>query len=305
MPSPVQDDLHAELSRRLPGLKIVREASWSGYTSAGTGTAPFFLAVPETETELEILLKTIREFRIPVRILGAGTNLIGSDRRLETVFLKLGGKGFSGIGRAGGTRLKCGAALRLAELALRAADMNLGGLSPLCGIPGTLGGALKMNAGANGTEISRFSGKIEGIRLDDGKFFSLEPEKEEWDYRKSPMRENMLVLSAVLDLVPVDGAEERRRIQAEFARRSQVTPKGRSAGSTFRNPPGTAAGILLENAGCKFLSADRALVPTTTTEITDPEMVEKVQKLLDWLEDYDDTQEVYHDAELPEEEEEE
>ena len=61
----------------------------------------------------------------------------------------------------------------------------------------------------------------------------------------------------------------------------------------------------LESAGMKFLSADRALVPTTTTEITDPEMVAKVQKLIDWLEDYDDTQEVYHDAELPEEEEEE
>ena len=61
----------------------------------------------------------------------------------------------------------------------------------------------------------------------------------------------------------------------------------------------------LESAGMKFLSADRALVPTTTTEITDPEMVAKVTKLIDWLEDYDDTQEVYHDAELPEEEEEE
>ena len=61
----------------------------------------------------------------------------------------------------------------------------------------------------------------------------------------------------------------------------------------------------LENAGMKFLSAERALIPTTTTEITDPEMVAKVQKLIDWLEDYDDTQEVYHDAELPEEEEEE
>ena len=61
----------------------------------------------------------------------------------------------------------------------------------------------------------------------------------------------------------------------------------------------------LEGAGCKFLSADRALIPTTTTEITDPEMVAKVQKLIDWLEDYDDTQEVYHDAELPEDEEEE
>ena len=61
----------------------------------------------------------------------------------------------------------------------------------------------------------------------------------------------------------------------------------------------------LEGAGMKFLSAERALIPTTTTEITDPEMAAKVQKLRDWLEDYDDTQEVYHDAELPEDEEEE
>ena len=61
----------------------------------------------------------------------------------------------------------------------------------------------------------------------------------------------------------------------------------------------------LEAAGCKFLSVERAMVPTMTTEVTDPEMVAKVQKLIDWLDDYDDTQNVFHDAELPEEEEEE
>ena len=61
----------------------------------------------------------------------------------------------------------------------------------------------------------------------------------------------------------------------------------------------------LEAAGCTFLSADRAMVPTTTVEISDPESVAKVTKLLDWLEDYDDVQEVYHDADLPDEEEEE
>ena len=61
----------------------------------------------------------------------------------------------------------------------------------------------------------------------------------------------------------------------------------------------------LEAAGCKFLSVERAMVPTMTTEITDPEMAAKVQKLLDWLDEYDDTQNVFHDAELPEEEEEE
>ena len=60
----------------------------------------------------------------------------------------------------------------------------------------------------------------------------------------------------------------------------------------------------LEAAGCKFLSVERAMVPTMTTEITDPELAEKVQKLLDWLDEYDDTQNVFHDAELPEEEEE-
>ena len=61
----------------------------------------------------------------------------------------------------------------------------------------------------------------------------------------------------------------------------------------------------LEAAGCKFLSVERAMVPTMTMEITDPELAEKVQKLLDWLDEYDDTQNVFHDAELPEEEEEE
>ena len=61
----------------------------------------------------------------------------------------------------------------------------------------------------------------------------------------------------------------------------------------------------LEAAGCTFLSAEREMVPTTTTEITDPDTVAKVRKLIDWLEDYDDSQNVFHDAELPEEEEEE
>ena len=61
----------------------------------------------------------------------------------------------------------------------------------------------------------------------------------------------------------------------------------------------------LEAAGCTFLSADRKMIPTTTTKVEDPEMVEKIQRLLDELEDYDDTEAVYHDAELPEEEEEE
>lgn len=253
MPVPVPDDLQSELKTRLPALHIVREALWSGNSSAGVGTAPFFLTVPETMEELEILLKTVRKFRLPVSILGAGTNMIGSDRELETVFLRLGKTAFSGIRRISETELECGAALRLAEIARSAAEMGLGGLAPLCGIPGTLGGALRMNAGANGTEIACFVRKIEGIRPDDGTHYELGPDAAGWGYRTSPLPENVLVLSAVLKLIPSGKAEELQKIREEQARRAKVTPKGRSAGSTFRNPPGTSAGLLLEKAGCKGL----------------------------------------------------
>ena len=254
MPRMNQDDIAAVISEGAPSVKLERCASWKNCTSSGTGTAPFLLAEPADPAELEQLLQIVIPKGIPVRILGAGTNMIGSDRTLDLLFLRLGQNGFSFVRKVGETCLECGAALRLASLANAAAEQGLGGLAPLCGIPGTLGGAIRMNAGANRTEIAQFVREIQGVSLSDGSPYRWSPEEGGWAYRSSPVPKNIAVTKILLELPCTVPEEEQDRILAEKQRRAAVTPKGRSAGSTFRNPPDQIAGILLERAGCKGLS---------------------------------------------------
>ena len=239
------------LSAEMPCLKLVRNAGWKEYSSAGTGTAPFLLAEPADSAELRQLLQLTAQFRFPVKVLGAGTNMVGSDRTLNLLFLRLGRKGFSEMIRTPEQHLVCGAALRLSVLASAAADLGFGGLAPLCGIPGTLGGAVRMNAGANRSEISQFIRKIHGISLKDGGEWQWNSGDGGWAYRTSPVPGDVLVLSVELELPTAVPEEEHQRITEEKKRRVSVTPKGRSAGSTFRNPSGQIAGKLLESSGCK------------------------------------------------------
>ena len=250
------DQVIARIKASLPGLALDPEASWKEYTSSGTGLAPFFLAEPASLQELLSLVCILNEMNVPVRILGAGTNFIGADRFVPALFLRLKGPAFSEISETD-TGLLCGAAVRLSFLAVRAAEYGYGGLSPLCGIPGTLGGAIRMNAGANQTEISRFVRKINGINLRNGSSYHWKKGDGIWAYRTSPVPAEILVTSVELELPQAVTDEEMLRIQQEKDRRKAVTPRGRSAGSTFRNPENTVAGILLEKAGCKKIkSAD-------------------------------------------------
>ncbi len=250
MSNPLHDILYARLRTALPRLSVTREASWKDCTSSGTGQASFFLAEPSSVQELKTLLMVLREFSVSARPLGAGTNFIGSDRELSTVFLRLKQTCFSGI-KQDGTRLECGAAIRLSLLAAEAAKLGFGGLAPLCGIPGTLGGAVRMNAGANKAEISQFIREINGTYLSDGSPYIWKEGDGGWAYRTSPLPEDVMVTSVTLELPAVEPDAELNLIRQEKERRAAVTPKGRSAGSTFRNPVQTVAGILLEQSGCK------------------------------------------------------
>lgn len=136
-----------------------------------------------------------------------------------------------------------------------AAEHALGGASALCGIPGALGGALAMNAGAMGSSLSDFLVSAKGITLEkEPQLREFSVEELRLSYRSSPViRGKVLVTELVLRFSPVGAEEEEARIAAELARRSKA-PKGRSAGSVFRNPsPDCPAGKLLEGAGCKGL----------------------------------------------------
>ena len=205
-------------------------------------------------------IERIHAFRLAglkIQVIGAGMNFAGTDAPLpDTVFLKLlRGGDFSRLEQLDDTHIYAGAACSLHEIVHFALDHALGGAAGLSGIPGTLGGALAMNAGARGICIADLVREVRMISLsaETPHEFSLPPAGLGFGYRKSPfLRDNMLVTGAVLEFCKIVPEEESERIREEAERRKQ-TPKGRSAGSIFRNPTAGPAGKLLEEAGCKGL----------------------------------------------------
>lgn len=235
-------------SETLPGVRFHSSARWADYTSMGAGLAGFFLAEPDSMDDLFSVIAICRKRRIPVFPLGAGTNLIGSDSPLEICFLKLGNK-FREVEIAG-NRIAAGAGAKLSVLLDFAAEHGFGGAAGLGGIPGTVGGAIRMNAGANGSEIADFLVEVEYVSA--GTLHRVPVKRDEWRYRTSPLPEDCVVTKAFFRFFPREPEAERGLLAKERRRRALVTPRERSAGSVFRNPaPGLPAGRLLERQGAK------------------------------------------------------
>ena len=241
----------------LSGGSAVHFVSWDRYTTLGAGSAPFLLVEPVNMRDALNAVRTAYSLKKTVFPLGKGTNIVGSDVPVpDLVFLKL--PVVSEFGRLEllpGGLIRAGAACSLPDVIRFAAEHALGGASALCGIPGALGGALAMNAGAMGSSLSDFLVSAKGITLEkEPQLREFSVEELRLSYRSSPViRGKVLVTELVLRFSPVGAEEEEARIAAELARRSKA-PKGRSAGSVFRNPsPDCPAGKLLEGAGCKGL----------------------------------------------------
>ena len=146
----------------------------------------------------------------------------------------------------------------LRAMILEAAKSGYGGMAALSGIPGTVGGALAMNAGANKSDIGRFVTAMDGIDLRNGAKWHWHRneanQSEEWGYRSSPVPRHVILTTAELHFSRVRPEDELALIELERKRRIEVTPRGLSCGSVFRNPPQAPAGQLLDQAGCKGLS---------------------------------------------------
>ncbi len=239
------------------GLTCVpsRLSDWNSTTGPGAGSAPYRLAEPKTPAEAVEMIRSLAASGVKLRVIGGGMNFVGTDSLSEdTVFLKPApGAGFSVLRLLEGGRIEAGAACSLRDVILFALEHSLGGASGLSGIPGTLGGALAMNAGAMGVSVSDFVESVTVIPLDAPEERRIPAAELNFSYRNSPcLRDKVLITGAVLKFRPVEKEPERLRIRAEAERRSRA-PKGRSAGSVFQNPPGGSAGKLLEEAGCKGL----------------------------------------------------
>lgn len=241
-----------------PDLEVRRNVSLDKYTTLRVGGPADYFAEPADEWQLTGLLRAVREEKLPVLVMGNGSNLLVRDGGFRGLVIRLGKK-FSCIEpwEAG---LSAQAGALLSSLSRAAADAGLAGLAFAQGIPGTVGGGVYMNAGAYGGELGPL---IHSVRVLDGENIREIPGGDmAFGYRASrAMEEGLLILGARFRLSPGVQADIEADMRDFAARRKEKQPlEYPSAGSFFKRPPGRFAGALIEQAGLKGLTAGGAQV---------------------------------------------
>jgi len=193
-----------------------------------------------------------------VSVIGVGSNLLVRDGGIPGVVIRLPGA-FGKIAIEG-LRVRVGAAALDAAVARASADAGIGGLEFLRGIPGTVGGALRMNAGCYGHEIKDIF--VEATAIDGkGNKHTLKAADMGFVYRKSSVPDDFIFVEAVFDGMKDDPAAVKARINALVEQRESTQPvKSKTGGSTFKNPPGHKAWELIDKAGCRGLMHGAAQV---------------------------------------------
>ncbi len=230
----------------------------SELTSFQIGGPAFAVAEPKNKEELLLLLKTAKAFGIEPFLMGNGTNLLVSDAGLDKLVIRIG-EAFSYTKRTlSGMETGAGTPLRI--LSHAAAEFGLSGIEWACGIPGTVGGAVAMNAGAYNGEVKDVVCRVDFI--EDGEFFSAVPKTGDFAYRKSAYAApSRIVLAAEFALRADDSAAVFSRIEDFTRRREEKQPlEYPSAGSVFKRPTGHYTGALIEAAGMKGASLGGAQV---------------------------------------------
>lgn len=246
------DDLHADLKSRLdPASKLQREEPLAGKTTMRVGGAARLYAEPASVADLRTLVVTARARACAIFLLGRGSNLIVPDEGVEALVIALAAKAWAEFAPLPDGRVKVGAGLRLKELCGHAAKVGLAGLEFLEGIPGSVGGALRMNAGAMGGWMFDAVEEVEVMALD-GSVKSLGKSRMHVGYRHCADLHDAIALGAVLRPSAAGPADVIRRQMETYAqKRRESQPRQASAGCVFKNPPGTSAGRLIDECGLK------------------------------------------------------
>ncbi|MBS0185391.1 MAG: UDP-N-acetylmuramate dehydrogenase [Proteobacteria bacterium] len=228
------------------------------YTWFKVGGNAEILFKPADLSDLQNFLKQ-KNPKIPVTLLGMGSNVLIRSSGISGVVIKLGG-GFSKISLKNDVILDVEAGVLDRNIALTAAEYGLSGLEFLSGIPGTLGGALRMNAGAYGSEIKDILEKA--LVLDPmGNLHHLNVDDLKMSYRSCGLSEDWIFVGALLRGVKGDASLIKKNILEIMTRREETQPiRARTGGSTFANPEGFKAWELIDAAGCRGLKRGGAQV---------------------------------------------
>ena len=253
-------DLESRLVASLPKLRgrLKAETPLKDLTWFRAGGPAEVLYSPADEADLAYFLSEVPA-AIPVTVIGLGSNLLVRDGGIEGVVIRLG-RGFGEVAAEDGFKVRAGAAVPDVKVARAAAEAGIAGLSFYRGIPGCVGGALRMNGGAHGRETKEVL--VEARAVDrKGNIQVLPVAALDYAYRHCGAPDDVIFTEALFQGVPGEPAKILAEMDEIAAYREEVQPiKSRTGGSTFKNPPGHKAWQLIDRAGCRGLNVGDAKV---------------------------------------------
>ncbi|PBB90530.1 UDP-N-acetylenolpyruvoylglucosamine reductase [Mesorhizobium sp. WSM3864] len=247
-------DLIDKLGDKLAGLRgrVAPNAEMDKITWFRAGGLAEALFQPADEEDLAAFLRAVPE-EIPITVVGVGSNLLVRDGGIPGFVVRLSAKGFGEAEVTGSTTIKAGAATPDKRLAAVAYEAGIGGFHFFHGIPGAVGGALRMNAGANGVETRE---RVVEVRALDraGNVHTLSNADMGYAYRHSSAPGGLIFTSAIFEGPPGDKVAIKAAMDAVQNHRETVQPiREKTGGSTFKNPEGSSAWKEIDKAGCRGL----------------------------------------------------
>ena len=221
------------------------------------GPADYFIR-PENTEQLAQVVRRCNENKVPIYVLGYGSNLLVSDQGVRGAVIQLKGENFSQINFVK-EQVIAGAGVELSRLILTCAKKGLSGLEPLTGIPGSIGGAVRMNSGGNFGDIGTV---VESVTLMDknGKVSEKKKPDLQFDYRQTNITAKF-ILEAKINMAPGDPEQITKTIKENWVYKKNNQPLNTvNSGCIFKNPRGLSAGAMIDRAGLKGLQIGGAIV---------------------------------------------
>jgi UDP-N-acetylmuramate dehydrogenase len=250
----------AELAPNLRG-RLTADAPLAPFTWFRVGGPAEVLFSPADEDDLAYVLERLPD-EVPVTVVGLGSNLIVRDGGVAGVVVRLGGRAFGAIETIGDHRVSAGAAAPDAQVARAAAEAGIDGLAFLRGVPGSIGGALRMNAGAHGGETRETVVEARGVDRSGARRVFTNAQMG-FSYRHSEAPDDVIFTRAIFQGRSGDPVAIKTEMQRITAAREASQPiREKTGGSTFKNPTGHKAWQLIDAAGCRGLVMGDAQVST-------------------------------------------
>jgi len=242
---------------KIPGCSVIEHGLLARNTSFRIGGPARFLITVRSLRALHKVLEINHRIKLKVYVLGAGTNVLCSDKGYDGIIIRLRGY-FTRVSRTGNV-LYCGAGILLDRLLAYACAQGYGGAEYLAGIPGTVGGAIFCNAGAFGHAIGELVEQVKVI-TPQGKVLHINAGKIDFQYRSSGFSRQVIIIGAHLRFQRKKAVIIRKQIHEIQQYRREHQPRGYSAGSYFKNPRPHSAGKIIDECGLKGILVGQAIV---------------------------------------------